>query len=136
MASGASIPGGWITIKDAKNLCQAGVPADFKPQPGLTSLAQGPGDMISIQIVVLPGKTVKPYSEASQKALSITKMFENTANRVFYPMDPAKKDGSVLAEWRVNVNVNGGMCSASMMLKKGASEDLARKIADTLGPVK
>src|SRR5579871_2540411 len=88
MASGASIPGGWITIKDAKNLCQAGVPADFKPQPGLTSLAQGPGDMISIQIVVLPGKTVKPYSEASQKALSITKMFENTANRVFYPMDP------------------------------------------------
>ena len=135
-ASAATIPAGWITIKDAKNVCQAGVPGDFKPQPGLTSLAQGPGNMISVQLVSQAGRTLKPLSDGAQKALMISKMFENTANRVFYSMDPAKKDGTVLAEWRVTVAGNGGTCFADIMLLKGASEDVARKIADTVGPIK
>jgi hypothetical protein len=135
-ASAASIPAGWITIKDASTACQAGVPADFKPQPGLTSLAQGPGNMIAIHLISQAGKTLKPLDAPSQKALMIGKMFDNTANRVFYSMEPAKKDGTVLAEWRVTVPGKGGVCFAQITLLKGASEDLARKIADTLGPIK
>ncbi len=92
--------------------------------------------MISVQLLSQPGRTLKPLSDGAQKALMIGKMFDNTANRVFYSMDPAKKDGTVLAEWHVTVPGNGGTCYAQIMLLKGASEDLARKIADTLSAIK
>jgi hypothetical protein len=136
-ASAASIPAGWTTIKDSKGACQAGVPPDFKPDKGLPSLATGPGRLIEIQIVSRVGGTVKPLSDLAKKALLVDKMFENTPNKVFYSNAPQKSlEGKMLTGWHITVAGNGGTCAGIITLQGGAPEDVAKKIADTLGPIK
>jgi len=136
-ASAASIPAGWTMLKDSKGACQVGIPADFKPNPSFKGLGEGPGQLISIQIVSQAGAKVKPMNDLTQKALKVDKMFDNSADKLFYSLAPMKtSDGKMLTRWHITVSGNGGTCSGVITLQPGASEDLARKIADTLGPAK
>jgi hypothetical protein len=135
--SAASIPAGWTTIKDLKGACQAGIPPDFKPNPNFKGLGEGPGQVISIQLVSQAGGTVKPLNDMTQKIVKVDKMFENSTSKLFYSTAPLKgHDGKTSTGWHITVTGNGGTCTAEITLLPGASEDLARKIADTLGPAK
>jgi hypothetical protein len=135
--SAASIPAGWTTIKDLKGACQAGIPPDFKPNPSFKGLGEGPGQVISIQIVSQTGGTVKPLNDMAQKLVKVDKMFENTTSKLFYSTGPLKGfDGKTTTGWQITVPGNGGTCSGMITLLPGASEDLAKKIADTVGPAK
>jgi hypothetical protein len=136
-ASAASIPAGWTTIKDLKGACQAGIPPDFKPNPAFKGLGEGPGQVISIQIVSQAGAKVRPLNDLAQKAVRADKMFANSADKVFYSTPPLKgHDGKMTTGWHITVTGNGGTCAGIITLLPGASEDLAKKIADTLGPAK
>ena len=136
-ASAASIPAGWTTIKDSKGACQAGIPPDFKPNPNFKGLGEGPGQVISIQIVSQAGAKVRPLNDLAQKAVRVDKMFDNTNDKLFYSTGPLKGfDGKTSTGWHITVTGNGGTCAGIITLLPGASEDLARKIADTLGPAK
>lgn len=136
-ASAASIPAGWTTIKDSKGACQVGIPPDFKPNPSFKGLGEGPGQVISIQIVSQAGAKVRPLNDLAQKAVRVDKMFDNTNDKLFYSTAPLKGfDGKTSAGWHITVIGNGGTCAGIITLLPGASEDLAKKIADTLGPAK
>jgi hypothetical protein len=135
--SAASIPAGWTIIKDSKGACQAGIPPDFKPNPSFKGLGEGPGQVISIQIVSQAGAKVRPLNDLAQKAVRVDKMFDNTNDKLFYSTAPLKGfDGKTSTGWHITVTGNGGTCSGIITLLPGASEDLAKKIADTLGPAK
>lgn len=131
-----SLPPGWMVLKDPKNVCQVGAPADFKPDPSFKGLAKGPGDTIEVQVLSSPAP-VKPIMEAVAKVMNIDRLIENTDKRLFYVEKPLKgNDGRMLVGWTVKVARQGGNCSAVITTAPGGPEDLVKKIAATVGPAK
>jgi hypothetical protein len=131
-----SIPSGWIVLKDRKNICQIGAPGDFKPDGTFVGLGRGPGDTLEVQ-VYSQTSPVKPLSEAVAKIMGIERLIENTDKRLFYANKPAKiADGRTTTSWTVKVPRDGGNCFATISVVPGGSEELVKKIAATIGPVK
>jgi hypothetical protein len=131
-----AIPSGWTVLKERTGACQIGAPGDFKPDSMSPSLAKGPGDAMEVQIYSSTSP-VKPLNETVAKVMGIEKMFENTDKRIFYALKQAKvMDGRMITAWRVTVPRTGGSCFATITLTPAGSEDLARKIAATIGPAK
>jgi hypothetical protein len=131
-----SIPAGWIVLKDTKSVCQIAAPGDFKPDGTFIGLGRGPGDAMEVQVYSAPGP-VKPLSETVAKMMNIEKFIDNTDQRLFYANKPAKiKDGRTVTAWTVKIPRTGGNCFATITVVPGGSEDLVKKIAATIGPVK
>jgi hypothetical protein len=131
-----SIPAGWIVIKEKTNTCQVAVPADFKADQYMSSLAKGPGDAMEVQIFSST-TPVKPLGETVAKAMGIDKFFDNTVQRVFYAeKSTTGKDGKKLTGYKSRVPRTGGSCWTNIVLTPAGSEDLMKKIAATVGPSK
>jgi hypothetical protein len=131
-----SIPAGWIVLQDMKGVCQIGAPGDFKPDGTFKGLGKGPGDAIEVQVTSSPG-AVKPINESVGKMMNIDKFVDNTAQRVFYVAKPNKvKDGRTITAWTVKIPRDTGNCFATITVVPGGQEDLVKKIAATIGPVK
>lgn len=123
-------------MKDLKGVCQAGAPGDFKPDPNFPGLAKGPGDSIEVQLLS-SAAPVKPLMETVAKMMNIDKLVENTPQRVMYVQKPAKvRDGRTVTGWTVKVPRGTGNCSAVITVVPGGQEDVVKKIAATLGPIK
>jgi hypothetical protein len=130
-----SIPSGWITVKDRKNACQVGAPADFKADPNFPGLAKGPGNAVEVAVFSSPSP-VKPIMESVGKAMGIDKFVDNTDRRVFYANKPLTgHDGKTSVGWTVKVPRTGGQCFATITVVPGGQEDLVKKIAATIAPV-
>lgn len=79
------------------------------------------------------GKSVTPIPEVVQQALGVGHLFENTPQRVFWAGKPASyKGGPPMVSYHVTVPTRGGTCEASIVLKSGTPDDVARHIAATL----
>ncbi len=131
-----SIPSGWIVLKDTKGVCQIGAPGDFKPDGTFVGLGRGPGDTVEVQAFSSPAP-VKPMMDSVAKAMGIDRLVENTAQRLFYVNKPLTgKDGRTMTAWTVKVPRGTGNCFATITVVPGGSEDLVKKIAATIGPVK
>ncbi len=131
-----SIPAGWIVLKDMKKVCQIAAPGDFKPDENFKGLGKGPGDAIEVQVTSSPAP-VKPINETVGKMMNIDKFVDNTGQRVFYVAKPNKvRDGRTITAWTVKVPRGTGNCFATITVVPGGSEDLVKKIAATIGPVK
>ena len=61
-------------------------------------------------------------------------MFENTASRIFY-QDQTSANREDPNAYSVSVPGKAGTCSAHVTFRSSISEDVARKIALSLGPV-
>ena len=116
-------------LHDKKGVCQITVPADWKVIEGWT--AQAPGDQGDVQLVSVPGKTVKPFNEASQKALLISKMINNTPQSVFFANEPTKSDKPI-TPYTAMAPGKGGICSATFGARAGLTEETLKKIVATL----
>jgi hypothetical protein len=136
-ASAASVPSGWSPVKDEQGACQVAVPHDFKAHyPKMPSLVKSQDGKIEVQVVNQPGKTVTPLDSAAQKVLAIDKLFDNTPQRVFFANKPVTFAGTQVTSWNVRVPGSNSVCFVTITLKPGASEDTAKKIAQTVGPAK
>jgi len=135
------VPAGWQIVKDSKNdsknACQIAVPPDWS-QYGDNSGAAVFHDVSTAIAVVTsqPGQAFRPLPEALQKALDIRKekMFENTARRIFY-QDKTSANREDPNAYSVSVPGKAGTCSGRVTFLPSISEDVARKIALSLGPV-
>jgi hypothetical protein len=137
-AAAQTVPAGWQTIQDSRSACQIAVPPEWAPW-GNNSGAAVLGDASTAIAVVTsqPGQAFKPLPDSLQKVLGIRKekMFENSAKRIFYqdktsgsPQDSNAYSASVPGK-------SGSTCSCRVNFLPGLSEDTARKIALSLGPV-
>lgn len=130
-----SVPSGWITLKDAKGVCQVSAPSDFKADPHFPGLAKGAGGEVEVA-VFSSSATVKPIMESVGKMMGIDKFVDNTAARVFYANKPLTgHDGKTSVGWTVKVPRAGGQCFANITVTPGGHEDLVRKIAATISTV-
>ena len=128
-----SIPSGWITVKDQKNLCRIGAPGDFKADANFPGLAKGPGDAVEVAVFSSPAP-VKPIMESVGKMMNIEKFVDNTPTRLFYQSKQLKlNDGRLSTQWTVKVPRTGGNCFATITVGPGGQEDLVKKIAATIG---
>jgi hypothetical protein len=127
----AQAPGQWVTIHDKANVCQVSVPADWKPTAGIPGSASAPADQGDIALASQPGKTLKPFSDMTQKALMVNKMIENTPKMVLYSNAPTKSEHPI-TPYRAVVPGKDGTCSALISVRAGVSEETVKKIAATL----
>jgi hypothetical protein len=118
-------------IHDKKGACQITVPADWKVPEDTTWIAQAPGDQGDVQLVSVPGKTVKPFSEASQKALSVSKMINNTPQSVFFANEPTKS-ARPITPYTAIAPGKGGTCNAMFSARAGVTEEMVKKMVATL----
>lgn len=131
----ASIPSGWIALKDQKKVCQVGAPGDFKADPNFPGLGKGPGDAVEVAVYSSPAP-VKPIMESVGKMMGIEKFVDNSATRVFYQAKQLKlNDGRLSTQWTVKVPRTGGQCFATISVSPGGQDDLVKKIAGTIGTV-
>jgi pyrroline-5-carboxylate reductase len=130
----AQAPAGWKTVHDKTNACQVSVPPTWK-MGAIPSMADAPADQGDLSVSSHAGKTVKPFSDMTQKALMVDKMIKNTPQMVFYSNKPTASDNPI-TPYSVTVPGKGGTCSALISVRKGVSEEEVKKIADTLSASK
>lgn len=131
------VPAGWQVVKDSKNNCQMAVPADWSPYGDNYGAAILRDTSTAMAVVTSqPGQTFRPLTEALQKVLNIPKdkMFENTTKRIFYQdktsVGPEDPNG-----YTFSVPGKGGTCSGRLTFIPSITEEVARKIALSLGPI-
>jgi len=135
-APAGSAPG--KAIKDDKNACQVMVPADWKVGTLLTGSASDPQNKLSVQVFWERDYTVTPFNEMEIKMRKVEKMFENTAQHIFYQTKGMQFGPTPAATiWTMYTPAaQKGACHCSMTIKAGGSEEAAKSVITTLGPVK
>jgi hypothetical protein len=130
------VPAGWQTVKDPKNACQIAVPPDWSPYGNNIGAAVFQDVSTAIATVTSqPGQSFTPLPESLQKVLEIRKekMFENTGKRIFYQEQTSKSREDPNA-YSFSVPGKAGTCSGHLTFLPAVSEEVARKIALSLGP--
>jgi hypothetical protein len=134
--SAQAVPAGWLIVKDSKNACQMAVPPDWSLYEETAGVAIFHDVSTAIAVVTSqPEQAFKPLPEAVQKVMGIPKekMFENTAKRIFYQDKTSRKAEDPNA-YSVSVPGAAGTCSSHLTFLPTVSEEVARKIALSLGP--
>jgi len=130
-------PAGWKAIIDSKGLCQIAVPPDWVAGAENTGSAIFRDSTTGIAVVTSqPGQAFKPFTESFLKLMKIPKekMFENTAKRIFY-QDKASRNADDPTSFSASVPGRDGTCSCRVVFLLSVSEETAKKIALSLGPV-
>jgi len=135
--SAQTVPADWKVVKDSKSACQIAVPPEWAPWGDNTGAAVFQNTTTAIVVVTSqPGQTFKPLSESLQRLLGIRKetLFENTAKRVFY-QDKISSRAEDPNAYSASVPGNGGTCSCHIVFLPSISQETAKKIVLSLGPV-
>ena len=138
----ASVPAqtpaaGWQTIKDVKGVCQIMVPPDWEPLSGSAGAAVFQGATTAIAVVTSqPGQAFQPLAEKFLKVLDVPKdkLFQNTAKRTFY-QDRISRHPDEPNAFSSSVPNKAGTCSCHIVVLPSVTDETAKKIALSLGPV-
>jgi hypothetical protein len=136
MAGGQPVPAGWKVLKDEKGVCQVAVPANWRVAPAGMNASLG-SLMENMATVTSDVDRLQPMPETAQKILGVTKMIENTDQRVFY-FSRTEYRGNVALGYHTSVPGKGGKgrCHVAVGFKAGmVTDDVAKQIALTLAPV-
>jgi hypothetical protein len=137
VAQAGVVPSGWKAIKDPKGLCQILVPIAWTPAGENTGSAVFQDASVAIAVVSSqPGQTYKPIADSMLRMMEIPKdkIFENSATRVFY-QDRTGHDASEPSALSVMAPGKGGTCSSRVVFLPSVTEEIAKKIALSIGPV-
>jgi len=129
-------PSGWQIVKDSRNTCQLAVPPDWSLY-GESHSAAVFHDASTALVVVTgqPAQAFAPLSERLKAVLNLgkEKLFENTANRIFYE-DKASAHPADPKSYTFSVPGKNGTCSGRLTFLPSVPDDLARQIVLSLGP--
>jgi hypothetical protein len=134
--SAQTVPAGWQIVKDSKNACQIAVPSDWSLYGESHSAAVFHDTSTALAVVTSqPGQTFNPLSEFFLKTLNISKekLFENSSKRIFY-QDKTSANPDDPNSYTFSVPGKDGTCSGHLRFLPSITEDVARKIALSLGP--
>ena len=132
-----TMPAGWKLVKDSKGVCQIAVPPDWEPLPEATGAAVFHDVTTAIAVVTSQaGQAFKPLTETLQKMFGIRKdkLFENTTKRIFYQDKISKRSEDPNAYSASVPGKGGGTCSCHVVVLPSVPEEIAKKIALSLGP--
>jgi hypothetical protein len=137
LAPAQTIPASWKVVKDSKSFCQIAVPPEWTPfgeNSGAAVLKEA-SNAIAV-VTSQPGQEFKPLPESIVRSLELPKdkLFENSAKRVFY-QDRIAKSAEETNAVSASVPRKGGTCSCHVVFASSVAEEVAKKIALSLGPV-
>ena len=136
-AADHTAPAAGKVVKDVKGSCQILVPESWGVSAENTGSAvlQDASNAIAV-VTSQPGQVFKPLTEPMQKLMRIAKdkIFENSAKRIFY-QDKTARDLADTNAFSTMVPGKNGTCSARIVFLSGISEEAAKKIALSVGPV-
>ena len=127
----------WNAVKDSKGVCQITVPPGWVPLSESSGAAVFHDATTAIAVVTSqPGQAFRPLPESMVKLLDLPKgkLFENTAKRIFY-QEKTSRNADDTSAYSISVPVKGGTCSCRIVFLPSIPEEVARKIATSLGPV-
>jgi hypothetical protein len=136
-AAPASLPTVWKVLKDSKGACQITVPEDWDSSSEQAGWAVLRDATTAIAVVTSqPRQAFKPLPESLLRILRIPKekIFENSAKRVYY-QDKIAAGPSDTNAFSVMVPGKAGTCSSRIVFLPEVSEETARKIVLSVGPV-
>ena len=124
-------------VKDVKGSCQIWVPENWTLSDENTGSAvlQDASNAIAV-VTSQPGQVFKPLTESMQRLMRIPKdkLFENSAKRIFY-QDKIARNSTDTNAFSTMAPGKNGTCSARVVFLPSVSEEIARKIALSVGPV-
>jgi len=127
----------WRVVKDSKGLCQIAVPPDWETlfENAGAAVFHDASNAIAV-VTSQPNQAFKPLPDNLQRLLGIRKdkLFENTANRIFYQERVSRNPDSPNA-YSVSVPGKTGTCSCHLVMLPSTPEETAKKIALSLRPV-
>jgi hypothetical protein len=132
-----TVPQGWKVVKDAKGVCRMAVPAEWALMDETSGAAVFQATTTAIAVVTSqPEQAFKPLPENLIKLLGIRKdrMFENTVKRLFY-QDRVSRNADDPNAYSASVPGKSGTCSCRVTWVPSVTEDVAKKIALSLGPL-
>ena len=133
----ASQPTGWKVLKDPKGACQITVPEawNFSSEDAGFAVLRDATTAIAV-VTSQPGQAFKPLSESLLKLLGVPKekVFENSAKRVYY-QDKIAVTLQDTNAFTVVVPGKAGTCSSRVLFLPEVSQEDARKIVLSVGPV-
>lgn len=124
---------GGMRITSRKGDCQLTVPSGWKADAMIKSSVSAPGDVASA-VISSSGAfgslaEIKPIIQSS---LVPVKTYEDSPQRLWYQYQGNGRG----VGWYVGVPGKGVICGAQIGFKTAAQEDMARKIALTVGPAR
>jgi len=123
---------GTKAVMDARKACQVSVPGDWTVQ---ASSATSADKKVTAAVQAL--RADQTFDEGKTRAkgtMKPVKTMEDSAKRLMYVGDPGAKAAG-LTGWSVVANTTP-VCTVTFTLAQGADEAAARKVADSLAPVK
>jgi hypothetical protein len=132
-----SLPTGWKVLKDPKGVCQILVPETWDSPSDQASWTVLRDATTAIAVVTSqPGQVFKPLPESLLKIMGIPKerIFENSAKRIYY-QDKVAANSSDTNAFSVMEPGHAGTCSSRVVFLPEATEETARKIVLSVGPV-
>jgi hypothetical protein len=128
----AQTPAASKAVMDARKACQVSVPADWTVQ---SSSATSADKKSTANVQALRADQTFDEGKTRAKAnMPVVKVVEDSAKRLMYVGDPGAKSPG-LTGWYVVANTTP-VCTVAFTFAKGADEAAARKVADSLAPVK
>ena len=131
-----SLPAGWKTVKDAKIVCQIGIPPEWDAWKDSSGAAvfKDPGTAIAV-VTTQPGQIFKPLTDTMVRMLGLRKdkLFENTVKRLFY-QDRTSSGAEEPNAYSASVPVENATCSCRVVFLPGIDKEIAKKIVLSLGP--
>ena len=94
-------------------------------------MASAPSNVGDADVAFLAGKSLMQLNEASQKALGVNKMLENSPKLVVYATKPGSQTNPLTPYFAKAPGV-GGVCAASIAVRSGIPEETVKRIAATL----
>jgi hypothetical protein len=118
-------------IHDKTGVCQMTIPAGWTADKTLTWTATAPNSAGNVQLIAQAGKSVRPLTEADQKALLVGKVISNTKDSVFY-MNELPKNANPLRSYRAVAPGKGGTCTALIAVRSSITEDTLKTMVSSL----
>lgn len=128
-APSTAAPSGWKTVKTKGGECQISVPADWNTTSVVGIEATAPDNSAAIHV----GKAKTPFEKQRKMGRMMFqngKTFSDTDKLVWF--EYPQNDPDLL--WVVMVPRTTGSCNATVTLRNGKHQDIAKQIIETLSP--
>jgi hypothetical protein len=131
-----TVPAGWKVVKDAKSVCQIGIPPEWDSWKDSSGAAVFKDPSMAIAVVThQPGQKFEPLTATMVRMLGIAKdkLFENTAKRLFY-QDRTSGGAEEQSAYSASAPAESGTCSCRVAFLPTIDKETVKKIVLSLGP--
>jgi hypothetical protein len=129
-------PGQWRTVRDATGTCRMSVPGSWTLDRDHPFMARGPNASMALIVIMDQQDPLKPLDAGERQMFGFVRILESTPQRAMYAGKPTMPKAGRPSVVVYTVEVAGRPTCSSTINLVPSQDELAKKIAATVGAVR